>query len=105
MVKMVQNYQKWSNGKKWSKMAKNGQKSPKSAKMVKITKKCPKWSNIVPNDSKWSQMVQIVKNGKKNGGTDFKRARRTGLSARRARRTKSRGPKGLQLEVGPRRGP
>ena len=30
----------------------------------------------------------------------FKRARLTGLSAERARRTKSRGPKGLQLEVG-----
>ena len=28
-----------------------------------------------------------------------------GLSARRARRTKSRGPKGLQLEVGARRAP
>ena len=35
----------------------------------------------------------------------LKRARRTGLSARRARRTKSRGPKGLQLEAGARRAP
>ena len=41
-------------------------------------------------------MVKIVKNGR----PDFKRARLTGLSARRARRRKSRGPKGLQLEVG-----
>ena len=39
----------------------------------------------------------------KNGGLDLERARRTVLSARRARRTKSRGPKGLQLEVGARR--
>ena len=38
-------------------------------------------------------------------GPDLKRAQRTGLSARRARRTKSRGPKGLQLEVGARRAP
>ena len=50
---------------------------------------------------KWSKMVKMVK----NGGPELKRARRTGLSARRARRTKSRGPKGLQLEVGARRAP
>ena len=36
---------------------------------------------------------------------DLKQARRTGLGARRAQRTKSRGLKGIQLEVGPRRGP
>ena len=54
--------------------------------------------------SKWSKMVQMVKNGQ-NGGPDLKRARRTGPSARRARGTKSRGPKGLQLEVGARRAP
>ena len=36
---------------------------------------------------------------------DLKRAWRTVLSARRAQRTKSRGPKGLQLEVGARRAP
>ena len=50
----------------------------------------------------------MVKKGSKmvnNGGRDLKRARRTGLSARRARRTKSRGPNGLQLEVGARRAP
>ena len=41
----------------------------------------------------------------KNGGPDLKRAQRTGLSARRARRTKWKGPKGLQLEVGARRAP
>ena len=38
-------------------------------------------------------------------GPDLKRARCTGLSAQRARRTKLRGPKGLQLEVGARRAP
>ena len=38
-------------------------------------------------------------------GPDLKRARRTVLSARRAPSTKSRGPKGLQLEVGARRDP
>ena len=55
--------------------------------------------------SKWSKMV-------KNGGPDLKRAQRTGLSARRARRTKSSrpegpkaGPKGRYLEVGARRAP
>ena len=47
---------------------------------------------------KWSKMVKMVK----NGGPELKRARRTGLSARRA---KSRGPKGLQLEVGARGAP
>ena len=48
----------------------------------------------------------------KNGGPDLKRAQRTGLSARRARRTKSSrpegpkaGPKGRYLEVGARRAP
>ena len=41
----------------------------------------------------------------KNGGPDLKWARHTGLSARRAGMAKSRGPKGLQLEVGPRSGP
>ena len=50
---------------------------------------------------KWSKMVKIVKMVK-NGGPELKRARRTG---RRARRTKSRGPKGLQLEVGAQRAP
>ena len=35
---------------------------------------------------------------------DLRRARRTGLSARRARRAKSSGPKGLQLEIRPLRG-
>ena len=58
-----------------------------------------------PNGRKWSKMV-------KNGGPDLKRAQRTGLSARRARRTKSSrpegpkaGPKGRYLEVGARRAP
>ena len=41
----------------------------------------------------------------KNGESDLQRARHTGLSARRARRTKSRGPEGLHLEVGARRAP
>ena len=50
---------------------------------------------------KWSKMVKMVKNGR----PDLKRARRTGLSTRRARKTKSRGPKGLQLEVGAQRAP
>ena len=54
-----------------------------------------------PNGRKWSKWSKMVK----NGGPDLKRARRTGLSARRAQRTKSRGPKGLQLEVGARRAP
>ena len=59
--------------------------------MVKIVKK-KTWS-------KWSIMVQ---NGnKKDGQPDLERAQRTGLSARRARRTKSRGPKGLQLDFYP----
>ena len=49
------------------------------------------------NGLKWSKIVKMVK----NGGLDLKWARHTGLSARRAGRTKSRGPKGLQLEVGP----
>ena len=59
----------------------------------------PKWS-------KWSKIVKMVnKNGGKihsqnglkmlemvkNGGPDLKQARPTGLSARRARRTKSSG--------------
>ena len=51
-----------------------------------------------PNGRKCSKIV-------KNGRPDLKRAQRTGLSARKARRTKSRGPKGLQLEVGARRAP
>ena len=38
-------------------------------------------------------------------GHDLKQAWRTGLSGRRARRTKSRGRKGLQLEVGAQRAP
>ena len=54
-----------------------------------------------PNGRKWSKWSKMVK----NGGPDLKRAQRTGLSARRARRTKSRGLKGLQLEVGARRAP
>ena len=54
-----------------------------------------------PNGRKWSKWLKMVK----NGGPDLKQAQRTGLSARRARRTKSRGPKGLQIEVGARRAP
>ena len=38
-------------------------------------------------------------------GSDLQRARLTGMSARRVRRTKSKGPKGLQLEVGARKAP
>ena len=64
--------------------------------MVKIVKNSEK-----KNSSKWYKMVKMVK----HGGPDLKRARRTGLSARRAGRMKLRGLKGLQLEVRPRRGP
>ena len=85
MVKIAKNGQ---NGLKWSKMVPTG---PKWSKMVKTVK-------MVQNGLKWSKMV-------KNGRPDLKRARHTGLSARRAGRTKSRGPKGLQLNVGHRRGP
>ena len=53
------------------------------------------------NGLKWEKMGKMVK----HGGPDLKRARRTGLSARRAGRMKLRGLKGLQLEVRPRRGP
>ena len=52
---------------------------------------------IVKNSPEWSEMVKMVK----NGGADLQRAFRTGLSGRRAGRTKSKGPKGFQLEVGP----
>ena len=54
-----------------------------------------------PDGRKWSKWSKMVK----NGGPDLKRAQRTGLSARRARRTKLRGQKGLHLEVGARRAP
>ena len=69
---------------------------------------------MVQNGPKWSKMVQMVENGPngqkwskmvKNGRPDLKRAQHTGLSARRAQRTKSRGPKGVRLEVGARRAP
>ena len=95
-------------------MVKNGQKWPKWPKIdknVKMVQNDPKWSKIIQNGLKWSKMVKNGKNGLKwskmvpNGGPDLKRARHTGLSARRAGRTKSRGPKGLQLEVGARRAP
>ena len=64
------------------------------------------WENVTSN-SRIIDTWLMVKRVKmiKNGGPDLKRARLTGLSARRARRTKSRGPKGLQLEVGARRAP
>ena len=99
MVKNCQNFHKWSKLTKMVKIAKNG---PKGSKMVHNG---PKWSKLVKhgkNGLKWSKMVQNGQNCKKNGGPDLKRARRTGLNARR---TKSRGPKGFQLEVGPRSGP
>ena len=76
------------NGPKWSKIAKNCQNGLKLSRMIQNGQK---WS-------KWSKMV-------KNGRPDLQRARRTGPSARRARGTKSRGPKGLQLEVRARRAP
>ena len=41
----------------------------------------------------------------KNGGPDLKLARCTGVSTRRAGRTKLRGPEGLQLEVGAKQAP
>ena len=112
------------------KIAKHGQNCQKWSKLPKMVQNGPKWFQMIPNGTKWSQMVQMVKHGqkwykivkqshgqsglkwskmvktgKKNGGPDLKRARRTSLSARRARMTMSRGPKGLQLEVGPQRGP
>ena len=64
--------------------------------MVKIVKNSEK-----KNSSKWYKMVKMVK----HGGPDLKRARRTGLSARRAGRMKLRGLKGLQLEVWAQRAP
>merc|ERR1719397_1341542 len=92
---MVKNGQNDQNGRKWSKwfqMVQNGLK----------------WSKMVQNGPKWSKWSKMVK----NGGPDLKRAQRTGLSARRARRTKSSrpegpkaGPKGRYLEVGARRAP
>ena len=73
-----------------------------------MVKNGPKWSKMVQNGPKWSKWSKMVK----NGGPDLKRAQRTGLSARRARRTKSSrpegpkaGPKGRKLEVGARRAP
>ena len=72
------------------KMVKNGQKC---SKMVYIVKYGPKWSKMLQNgenDLKWSKMVKMVQ----HGGPDLKRAQRPSLSARRAGRTKSRGPKG-----------
>ena len=99
------------NGSRWCKMVINGKNCQK---MVKNCQKWSKWSKMVQNGPKWSKMVQMVENGRKwskrskmvkNGGHDLKRAQRTGLSARGARRTKSTGPKGLQLEVGARMAP
>ena len=91
---MFQNGKNLRNGQKWS-------KSPKMVKMVKNGQNGLKWSKMVKNGQKWSKMVKMVKNGE----PDLKRARRTGPSARRARGTKSRGPKGIELEVGARRAP
>ena len=62
------------------------------------------------------KIFQILKNPKdpkntknpknpKNGRPDLDQAQCTGLSARRVRRRKSRGPKGLQLEAGAQRAP
>ena len=82
------------NGSKWSKMVQNGRPWSKSPKMVKIAK----IGQNRQNGLKFSKMV-------KNGGPDLKRARSTGLSARRARRTKSIGPMGLQLQVMAQRAP
>ena len=76
-----------------------GQNGLKSSKMIKIAKNCQnglKSSRMVQNGKKWSKWSKILK----NGALDLKQARRTGLSARKAWRTKSRGPKVLQLEVG-----
>ena len=61
-------------------------------KLSKIVQNGPKWFKIVQNCTKWSKIVIMVK----NSVSDLKRDRRTGLSTRRARRPKSRGPKGLQ---------
>ena len=67
-------------------MVQNGQNSQNG-------QDCQKWS-------KRSKMVHIGKNGQTQSKM-VGRARHTSLSAQRARRTKSTGPKGLQLEIGP----
>ena len=82
-------------------MAQNGKKCTKWSKIAKNVQNGLKSSRMIQNGQKWSKWSKMVK----NGGPDLKRAQRTGLGARRARRTKSRGPKGLQLEVGARRAP
>ena len=70
--------------------------------MAENFSKWPKWSKMVKNGKKWyKKKLKIVK----NGWPDLKLAQRIGLSAGRAQITKSRGPKGLQQEVGPWRGP
>ena len=84
------------------KIAKNGPKLSKIVKTVRMVQNCLKWSKIVKNGLTWSNMV-------KNGPTWSNMAGLTlGLSAPDAQkrgRMKSRGPKGLQLGVGPQRGP
>ena len=95
MVKIAKNSQ---NGLRLFKMIQNG---PWWWKMVKMVQNGPKLWEMVKIGLKWSRIVKMVK----NGGPDLRQARRIDLSARRARMTKSRGPKGLQLEVGARRAP
>ena len=90
MVKKGQHGKKKSKWPKMVKIAKNGQNGLKSSKIVQNG---PKWSKMVKNSQnglKWSKMVKMVQ----HGGPDLKRAQRPSLSARRAGRTKSRGPKG-----------
>ena len=109
------------NGPKWSKMIQNGEKWSKWSKMIKIAKNgqnCQRWSKcskiikMVPNDLKWSKMVQSGEKWakwSKNGQNRQKWSTWSKIVQNDpkwlARRTKSRGPKGLQLKVGAWRAP
>ena len=79
----------------------------RSIKKIPIFQKCPIFKNALffKKNAPFSKKCPIFKKYFIFTGPDLKQARRTGLSARRARRKKSRGPKGLQLEVGARRAP
>ena len=72
--------------------------------MKKIHEKKKNDKKKIKNKKKtFSQKWPIFKKYPIFTGPDLKGARRTVLSAQRARRSKSRGPKGLQLEVGAQR--
>ena len=76
-------------------------KSSKQKPKEKFPPKSPPPKNP-PQNKKKMKISEEKNNNKKINKPDFKQARRTDLSARRARRMKSRGPEGLQLEVGAR---